>query len=440
MKIAVIGSGISGLASAWLLARKHDVVLFEQESRLGGHTNTFVMRTPHGDQPVDTGFIVYNERNYPNLTAMFRELGVETRNSDMSFGVSIGEGTYEYAGDNLATLFAQRSNLFSLAHWRMLFEILRFNGLTKNLLARDALPAGTLGEFLDAHNFSSGLRTRYLLPMAGAIWSCSTRKALEYPYESFARFFESHGLLNAIDRPQWKFVVGGSRRYLQKLLANFRGELRLGAGVTLVRRTTEAAWVSTSAGEERFDAVVSAAHSDQALALLSDADDAERRVLGAIGYTPNTAYLHTDDTLLPRRRRAWSSWNYMGRIDEVSDDRIPITYWMNRLQDIPGPANYIVSLNPPRPPAPEKVIYQTVYDHPLYATEVSAAQKLLPSIQGRNRTWFCGAWCGYGFHEDGLKSALSVAEAFGCSPGWAQGTTAESGQILPVLEPEAVQT
>jgi predicted NAD/FAD-binding protein len=426
MKIAVVGSGISGLACAWLLSRRHEVVLFEQGSHSGGHTHTFAVPTPAGEQPVDTGFIVYNEINYPRLTALFRELGVETADSDMSFGVSLGEGVYEYAGDNFGTLFLQASNILSAAHWRMLIEILRFNSKTKALLAADVLPAGTLGEFLDAQGFGQELRTRYLLPMAGAIWSCSTRQALDYPYASFARFFESHGLLNAIDRPQWKFVKGGSRRYVEKLLADFatfKGELRLNAPVTRVRRQPEAVWIATAAGEERFDAVVSAAHADQVLDFLADTDDAERRVLGAIRYASNTAYLHTDESLLPKRRAAWSSWNYMGKTDQVSDDRIPITYWMNRLQGIPGPVNYIVSLNPSRSPAPAKVLYETSYDHPHYTREVVTAQKALPSIQGRRRMWFCGAWTGYGFHEDGLKSALRVVSELdrSCLPQWADG-------------------
>ena len=438
MKIAVIGSGISGLACAWLLSQKHEIVLFEREKRLGGHTNTVVVPTPHGEQAIDTGFIVYNERNYPHLTAMFRELGFATQNSDMSFGVSLNDGAYEYAGDNLATLFLQASNLVSPRHWRMLLEILRFNSKTRALLASDALPGGSLGEFLDRHGFNRELRTRYLLPMAGAIWSCSTRQALEYPYANFARFFEAHGLLNTINRPQWKSVIGGSLRYIEKLLPRFRGELRTATSVTRVRRDEDAAWVTTHAGEERFDAVVSAAHSDQTLRLLADPDDAERIVLGAIRYDANKAYLHTDDSLLPKRLRAWSSWNYMGRTDEISDDKIPVTYWMNRLQNIPGLTNYIVSLNPARAPAPGKVLYETVYEHPMFSSAVTAAQAALPAIQGRRRTWFCGAWCGYGFHEDGLKSALSVAAAFGCTPGWAQEISSAPAHALPAFAPEAV--
>jgi predicted NAD/FAD-binding protein len=439
MKVAVIGSGISGLACAWLLSAKHEVTLFEQDRRLGGHTNTIGVKTPSGDQPVDTGFIVYNEANYPLLTAMFGELSVATRNCDMSFGVSIGDGAYEYAGDTLATLFLQASNLVSRTHWRMLLEILRFNAMTRRLLERDALPAGSLDEFLRAHRFSRELRTRYLLPMAGAIWSCSTHQALSFPYADFARFFDAHGLLNTVRRPQWKSVVGGSRHYVEAICARFGGQLRVEVPVRRVRRGDDAAWIAHDGGEERFDAVVSAAHSDQTLAMLCDADEHERRALGTIRYADNVAWLHTDESLLPKRRRAWSSWNYTAASDAINDERIAVTYWMNRLQRIDGATNYLVSLNPPRAPAPEKVIYRTVYAHPQFGGDAIAAQALLPSIQGRRRTWFCGAWTGYGFHEDGLKSAVRVATAFGCKPSWMPDAAGDRHPALPLLEPEVVK-
>lgn len=419
MKIAVVGAGIAGMAAAWLLQRKHEVVLFERAARAGGHTNTFVVKAARGEQPVDTGFIVYNEPCYPNLTALFRELGVATRPSDMSFGVSLGAGAYEYAGDNLFTLFAQRRNLLSPRHLGMLFEILRLNRLTKRLLARDAPPEITLGEFLDRHRFGQALRTRYLLPMCGAIWSSSTRAGLQIPYPAFARFFDSHGLLNAIGRPQWRTVLGGSQAYVQKLLADFGGELRLGCAVARMVRNERSVIVEHRRGAERFDAVVCAAHSDQALALLADADEPERSVLGDIRYAPNRCYLHTDESLLPRRRRAWSSWNYLGRADALDDQPIAVSYWMNRLMGIAGPVNYIVSLNPPRQPAAERILHELVYEHPLYTAATIAAQQRLAQIQARRRTWFAGAWTGFGFHEDGLRSALRAAKDFDCLPAWA---------------------
>jgi predicted NAD/FAD-binding protein len=415
------------------------VTLFEADPRLGGHANTTEAPGHHGPVPVDTGFIVYNERNYPLLTAMFRELAVATQDVDMSFGVSIGDGAYEYAGDTLATLFLQAKNLVSRKHWRMLTEILRFNATSKRLLARDALPGGSLQEFLDAHGFSRELSTRYLLPMAGAIWSCSTRQALAFPYADFARFFDAHGLLATIRRPQWKSVVGGSRRYVEAIRARFDGRLCLGAEVRQVRREEDAAWIAHAGAEERFDAVVCASHCDQTLAMLAGADASERRVLGAIRYADNLAYLHTDTALLPKRPRAWSSWNYTAAADAISDEKIAVTYWMNRLQRIDGDTQYLVSLNPPRPPAADRVLYQTVYAHPQFGAEAVAAQAQLPAIQGKRRTWFCGAWTGYGFHEDGLKSALRVAAAFGCKPAWLPEAVADLHPSLPSLEPEIVR-
>jgi predicted NAD/FAD-binding protein len=419
MKIAVIGTGISGLAAAWLLSQRHEVVLFEQDRRVGGHTHTFVAQTPAGEQPVDTGFIVYNELNYPNLSAMFRELDVATQPSDMSFAVSIDGGRVEYAGDNLRTLFAQGANLVSARHWRMLADILRFNARAKRGWRARSLPDMPIGDWLAQQGFGHEFRTRYLLPMAGSIWSCSMRQVERFPVPYFVDFYYRHRLLNIVDRPQWRMVAGGSRSYVQKLLARFGGELRLDTAVRSLRRGDDAVHVATAAGEERFDAVVSAAHSDQALAYLCDADADERRILGAIGYAPNHAYLHTDTRLLPQRRSVWAAWNYLGEDDAVSDREICLSYWMNRLQSIGGDAQYVVTLNPYQPPADDRILYHTVYDHPQYTAAAVAAQKRLPSIQGRRRTWFCGAWTGFGFHEDGLRSALAVAHAFGCAPAWA---------------------
>jgi predicted NAD/FAD-binding protein len=436
MKIAVIGTGISGLAAAWLLSQRHEVVLFEQERRVGGHTNTFLAPTAQGEQPVDTGFIVYNELNYPNLTAMFRELDVATRPTQMSFAVSLGDGAFEYAGNNLYTLFAQGSNLVSSRHWHMLADTLRFNAMTKRGWRKGTLPDTPIGAWLAANGFGRDFGTRYLLPMAGSIWSCSMQQVERFPLRYFVDFYYRHGLLNILRRPQWRSVVGGSRRYVEKLLARFRGELRTDCAVAAVRRDAHGAIVASSTGEERFDAVVSAAHSDRALRYLTDATPQEQRVLGAIRYAPNQAWLHTDTAFLPRRRAVWSAWNYMGppgdlrRGDAVTDREICLSYWMNLLQAIPGDTPYVVTLNPYREPPAEKVLYHTVYDHPLYNAEAVEAQKLLPTIQGHHRVWFCGAWTGFGFHEDGLKSALAVARAFGCAPAWAPET--DTSAAIPV--------
>jgi predicted NAD/FAD-binding protein len=421
MKIAIIGSGIAGLGAAWLLQRRYDVTLFEQAGYAGGHTNTFLHRTPDGEVPVDTGFIVYNEPCYPHLTGLFRTLGVETRASDMSFGVSIGDGAFEYAGDNLAKLFVQPANLVSPTHPRMLLQILRFNRLTRRLLRIDRLPRYTLGEFLDHHGFGRALRTRYLGPMAGAIWSTSTRSVFDYPFPEFARFFDSHGLLDVVDRPRWRTVTGGSQRYVEKMLAGFRGRLHLNAPVQQLHRAEDGAWLRVAGEALRFDAVIMACHADQALRLLADPDEAETAVLQGVPYARNRAVLHSDTRQLPKRRAAWSSWNYIGREDALNDDPVTVSYWMNRLQGIRAPRDYIVTLNPLQPPRPETVIHEVDYDHPQYTPAALVTRQRLPEIQGRRQTWYCGAWTGYGFHEDGLKSAVNVARALNVEVPWSSG-------------------
>ena len=422
LRIGVIGSGIAGLASAHFLARRHEVTLFEQDERVGGHTNT----VRAGDQPVDTGWIVYNSLNYPNLTALFAELGIATRPTQMSFGVSLGGGAYEWKGsDNLLSVFAQPSNLLRPAHLRMLLGILRLNRTCRALLREGRLPEGSLGEFLDAEGFDAGLRGRYLLPMAGMIWSCSPKQAALYPAAGFMRFFEAHGLFTALDQPVWRTVVGGSKTYVDRILERFRGQLRLRQPVRQLRREAGGVQVTTDGGTERFDRVVCATHSDQALALLADADPLEARVLGGIPYTESRCVLHTDESWLPKRRAAWASWNYLyaglHARDEVHDQRICGSYWMNLLQGIEGPVNYVVTLNPPRPIAKERIIYETVYHHPLYTAASVETHALLPQIQDRGGVVWAGAWCGYGFHEDGLVSALRAVQALdaACLPSWA---------------------
>lgn len=423
MKIAVIGSGISGLASAYFLQQRHDVTLYEQDGRPGGHTNTIRVPLPGGaEQPVDTGWIVYNGPNYPNLTALFGDLGVETRPTVMSFGVSLGDGAYEWKGsDNLLTVFAQPANLFRPSHWRLIFDILRLNRVCNARLDAGTLPEGSLGKFLDDEGFGAELRSRYLLPMAGLIWSCSPRKAAEYPVADFMRFFRSHGLFTTLDQPQWRTVVGGSQVYVQKLLKLFRGELRLATPVQAIRREPGAVHVRTADGERRFDRVVCAVHSDQAMALLADATAPEKRVLGGVPYLESRCVLHTDESFLPKRRAAWAAWNYTHARDEVHDERISGTYWMNLLQGIPGPVNYLVTLNPTRPIPRGKILYETVYAHPFYSAASVDTHALLAQVQDASSVVFAGAWGGYGFHEDGLKSALRAVQKLdaSCMPPWA---------------------
>ena len=440
MKVAVIGSGIAGLASAHFLQQRHEVTLFEQDGRVGGHTNTARVPAAGGEQAVDTGWIVYNAVNYPNLTALFSELGIRTRATQMSFGVSLGAGAYEWKGsDRLLTVFAQPANLLRLSHLRMLAGILRLNRVCTARLRAGDLPGGSLGEFLDAEAFGAELRSRYLLPMAGMIWSCSPAQAKRYPAADFMRFFEAHGLFTTMDQPSWRTVIGGSDAYVRKMLAGFKGALRLNSRVRRLRREPDGVVVAGEAGEERFDRVVCATHADQALALLADPDPLEARVLGGIPYTESRCVLHTDESFLPKRRAAWASWNYLHPRDEIHDERICGSYWMNLLQGIPGPVNYIVSLNPRREPA-GKVLYETTYHHPLYTASSVETHALLPQVQNRAGIAWAGAWCGHGFHEDGLNSALRAVQALdpACLPAWAVVPAKAGTQCLEALDSEAL--
>lgn len=424
MKIAVIGSGISGLCAAHFLGRRHQVELFEAASRIGGHTNTVEVTEGDGRKlAIDTGFIVCNPVNYPNFYPFLDDLGVARQNTDMSLGVSVEGGRVEWAGDeNLAKIFAQPSLMLSPTHIRMLLAVLRFNKDVKRCLVEDRLPNITLGEFLERGGYPMALRVRYVAAMAGPIWSTSTRGTMDFPFPFFARFFDSHGLLNVYERPQWQTLVGGSQRYIDKVLAGFGGRVHAATPVRALRRDETGVDLGTDAGEARFDAVVCATHSDQALAMLADADAQERGVLGDVTFARNTAWLHTDKSLMPKRRWAWSAWNALLKRDALTDDPIGVSYWMNRLQNLPTKIDYVVSLNPPHEPRPDSVLYRTQYEHPEYRSATIAAQKALPSIQGRRHTWWAGAWTRYGFHEDGFTSGLRAVEGIDrqCLPAWAQ--------------------
>jgi predicted NAD/FAD-binding protein len=416
MRIAVIGSGISGLAAAWRLAPQHRVTLFEADSRPGGHTNSVDVTLDGVTHPVDTGFLVYNERTYPNLIALFGQLGIETTKSDMSFSVSVGPHRFEWCGSNLATLFAQPSNALRPAFWRMIADILRFNRQATALALRgdDAAAdlAVPLARFLAREGYSASFRDHYLLPMAAAIWSCPMKQMLDFPLGSFVRFFHNHGLLQVENRPQWFTVPGGARRYVHRMLERI-DDLRLATPVRSVRRAPDlrgGVAIVTDSGIERFDQVVLACHSSQSLSLLADADADERAVLAAIPYQPNRAWLHTDASLMPRRRSAWAAWNYLSNGNAASPD-VSVTYWLNRLQPLPFASPVFVSLNPLAEPAPGSVIASFDYEHPVFGAESVVAQRKLAGIQGRRDTWFAGAWTGFGFHEDGLKSGLKVADA-----------------------------
>ena len=420
MKIAVVGSGIAGLASAWLLSQQHQVTLFEAGDYIGGHTHTVDIEVEDVSFPVDTGFLVFNDRTYPHLTAMFRALEVGTVASDMSFAVSLSDPDLEWAGSSLATLFAQKRNLARPGFWRMLQDTLRFNRATAG-----ALPEATLGAYLTREGYSAEFRDWYLLPMGAAIWSCPTQAMLDYPLTTFVRFARNHGLLQITDRPQWHTVMGGGRQYVERIV-NELADVRLATPVRSVLRDVDGVWLGLPGGDcARFDEVVLACHSDQALALLgSAASVAERRILGAIRYQYNRAVLHTDASLLPRDPRVWSAWNYMTGARHDGPPSVSVSYLINHLQPLPVSSPVIVSLNPHIEPDPAKVIGDYDYDHPLFDQAAIDAQAQLAAIQGVERLWFCGAWGGYGFHEDGLVSALAVANRLGCRAPWQDSAAA----------------
>ena len=413
-RIAVCGAGISGLSAAWLLSKRHDVTLYESEARLGGHTCTVQAPTPEGVLPVDMGFIVFNEAAYPNLTALFRHLGVPTRETCMSLGISLDDGDLEYGSRGLGGILAQPLNLLRPRFLSMLSELVRFYRESPRDMADRTLAGLSLGDYLNARGYSEPFQTDHLLPQAAAIWSSPVARTRDYPAEAFVRFFDNHGLLKLIDRPNWRTVVGGSSAYVERLMADFSGSVRLGSGVGAIRRLPDGVLVRDRSGAvEAYDQVVLASHADQALAVLDDPSPEESALLGAMRYGANEVILHTDDSLMPRRRRAWSSWNYVGHRGERDEAAAPtVSYWMNRLQGLPGPPLF-VTLNPARPPRADSVLQQRTFDHPLFDNRAIAAQPRLWSLQGERRTWFCGAYFGAGFHEDGLQSGLAVAEAIG---------------------------
>jgi len=410
LEIAVVGSGISGLSAAWLLSQRHRVTLYEADSRIGGHTHTVDVGGA-GGTPVDTGFIVYNEAAYPNLTALFAHLGVPTQPTEMTFAVSLDEGRLEYSGTDLGGLFAQRKNLVSPRFWSMLRDLERFYRRAPQDLPR--IGDISLGDYLDGLGCGAAFRDDHLYPMAAAIWSTPANRIPDYPAASFVRFCENHGLLKLANRPAWRTVVGGSREYVRRIVPTLGDSIRTASPVSRIAREGEQVAVTSHGETRRYDHVVIAAHADQALAMLGDADGEERRLLGAFHYRSNDTVLHSDTSLMPRRRRVWSSWNYASRSDNAADPALSVTYWMNRLQAIPEEPAMLVTLNPLREPDPALVHHRQTYEHPVFDSAAGAAQPELWSLQGRRRTWFCGAWFGSGFHEDGLQSGLAVAEQLG---------------------------
>ena len=430
LKVAIAGTGISGLSAAWLLSQRHDVTVYEQADRIGGHSNTIILSMGGRRIAVDTGFIVFNRRAYPNLVALFEHLQVPTQRSEMSFAVSLDGGNLEYSGSGLAGLFGQPANLLRPRFWSMLKDINRFYRQAPREIGRldGENEKVSLGDYLAMRGYGDAFRDDHLLPMASAIWSAPPNEMLSYPAAAFIRFQDNHGLLQLTDRPVWETVSGGSRAYVERLTAPFADRIKLETAVREVRRTDGGVDITDSNGQSaRYDHVIMATHADQALGALADPSTRETELLGSFRYSRNLAVLHTDESFMPKRRAVWSSWNYIGSRQDPS--RLCVTYWMNRLQNIESEKPLFVTLNPPRPPRSGTLLHSEVYDHPIFDADAMAAQRRLWLLQGERNTWYCGAHFCSGFHEDGLQAGLAVAEQLGhVRRPWSVAN--ESGRIV----------
>jgi predicted NAD/FAD-binding protein len=421
MRIAVIGAGISGLGAAWLLDKDHDVTIFEKQSRIGGHANT--QEVSFGDETiaVDTGFIVYNELNYPNLVWLFDKLAVPTKGSEMTFSVSLRDKSLEYEG-TLRGLVAQPSNLFKPRYWSMLNGLRKFYAHAYDY-AQTSPKDESLGEFIERCGFSKAFIEDHLLPMGAAIWSCPADTMLSFPARSFIQFMQNHKLMNYIDRPIWRTVSGGSREYVSRLLADFSGKVVTNASITGVRRDAAGVMISLEGeGDVYFDKVIMAAHADESLALIKDASETEQTLLSSFRFQPNEVILHSDEALMPQRKAAWAAWNYLTSAKQSTS--LSVSYWMNKLQSIDKTKPLFVTLNPFAKPDPSKTHLVLSYDHPIFDQAAISAQERLGEIQGQNHLYFCGAWTKYGFHEDGLSSAIKVAKSLGADVPWNSPTHA----------------
>jgi len=410
-RIAIIGSGIAGLSAAWLLSKNHDVTIFESDDRLGGHTNTINVDTAEGTCAVDTGFIVYNPPNYPNLVALFEHLNVPVKPAKMGFSTSLGSAAYEYSGSGLTGFFGQPKNVFNFSHWCLLKDLLRFFNSAGDRI-QDLNDDISMGEFLAQGKYSKSFIHNHLLPMAAAIWSSPTTDMLDYPAKAFIRFFDNHGLLKLINRSPWMTVDGGAKTYVDRLCADGSFSVELGQRVTSIRRGLDMVAIETSTSRAIFDDVVLAVHADQAVSVINEPSARERELLGAFSYADNLAVVHSDIQFMPRRENIWSSWNYIERSD--SKKNVPlVSYWMNCLQSLPIKRNIFVTLNPDAPVRPDHHIAKFQYQHPMFDARALAAQKQLWELQGNGNIWFCGSYFGAGFHEDALQSGLAVAEELG---------------------------
>jgi predicted NAD/FAD-binding protein len=415
MRIAIVGTGISGMVAAYLLHQDHEVTVFEAADYIGGHTNTIEVRMEGQTYAVDTGFIVFNEWTYPNFIALLQKLGVASQPSDMSFGVTCEQTGLEYNGTSLNTLFAQRRNLFRPSFYRMIRDILRFNRESLSLLNQPE-PGPSLGLYLDAEHYSREFIDHYIIPMGAAIWSASHETMMRFPARYLVQFFKNHGMLSVDERPTWRVIKGGSQRYAEKLVAPFLDRIHLKSPVESMGRFPDYVEIRAKMGGQdyrslRFDHVIIATHSDQALSMLADPTPTEKEVLGNIHYQANEAVLHTDTSLLPQRRLAWAAWNY--HLLGTKPDRAVLTYHMNTLQSLTAPCEFCVTLNQTQAINPAKILHRITYHHPVYSPEAVAAQKRHAEINGVNRTSYCGAYWGFGFHEDGVNSALAVCKPFG---------------------------
>lgn len=417
MKIAIIGSGISGLGIAYILDQAgYDVTIYEKNKYIGGHSRTVSVELDGKNIPVDTGFIVFNHKNYPNLTSLFKTLNVPVEKSNMSFGASIDNAWMEYGTQNLTDIFAQKRNLARPQFWRMVYDILKFNREAKKYIDSNL----TLGECLDRLNMEQWFKRYYLLAMGGAIWSTPVDNMLDFPARTFIRFFDNHGLLSVNDQPQWYTVKGGSKEYVNRLTKNFNNKILLNCGVEKISRENGAVKVTdTKGGESSFDQIIFACHSDQALKILADdATNEEREIIGSFKYHPNKIVLHTDETFMPKNKKCWSSWVYLSEEKDDKKDNVSLTYWMNNLQPLETDKPILVTLNPSRMPDSNKIYDEYVFEHPVFDELAINNQTEISKVQGKNNTWFCGAYLRYGFHEDGLLSAVKVAEGMGVDIPW----------------------
>ncbi|BBN83301.1 FAD-dependent oxidoreductase [Pseudoalteromonas sp. A25] len=412
-KIAIIGSGISGMTAAYLLSNKFHVKVFEKNDYIGGHTATVDVEMNGENYAVDTGFIVFNDRTYPKFEKLLAQLGIDRQPTQMSFSVKNSQTGFEYNGHTFSTLFAQRRNLFRLKFWRLLYDIVRFNKICKSMYAQqDYTQCKTLGELLELHSFNDFFKLHYILPMGAAIWSTSIKEMAAFEVEFFIKFFYNHGLLDITNRPQWYVIPGGSREYIAPLIKKFKDNIVLSANIRKVtRNSTGVELVMEDGSSELFDKVVFACHSDQALALLDQPSEDELSVLGAIPYTANSVILHTDDSILPKRKAAWASWNYL--LDQQTDSAAVVTYQMNILQGLDSPNPFCVTLNHESGIEQSKILRRFTYHHPVFNQTSIAAQKQKPLIDGKNNSYFCGAYWYNGFHEDGVRSAVNVAKQLG---------------------------